>query len=95
MFGINRRNEHAKYDEPIDKVLDELREYSVDASEFAAAMDYLDRLTKMKVLTSQDRVSPDTMAMVLGNLFGILVIVAYEQRHVMTSKAMGFILRAK
>jgi hypothetical protein len=33
--------------------------------------------------------------MILGNLMGILVIVAYEQKHVMTSKGFSQLIRPK
>jgi hypothetical protein len=32
---------------------------------------------------------------VLGNLLGILIIVAYEEKHVITSKAMPLFIRPK
>jgi hypothetical protein len=35
------------------------------------------------------------MAIVVGNILGILVIVAYEQKHVMVSKGLGFVIKAK
>jgi hypothetical protein len=37
------------------------------------------------------RVSPDTLAAVAGNLLGIIVIVGYENKHVITSKALSFL----
>lgn len=96
MFGIFRKREPSKYDEPIAKTFASLKTYDTDDAEFSDAMDYLERLNKLKDAEKHlSRFSPDTIAIVLGNLFGILVIVAYEQKHVMTSKAMGFILRAK
>ncbi|MET0786968.1 MAG: hypothetical protein ABWY25_09695 [Paenisporosarcina sp.] len=58
-------------------------------------VDHLERLMKMKAEERRNRVSPDTMAIVGGNLLGILVIVAYEQKHVMVSRGLGLILKAK
>ena len=41
------------------------------------------------------RVSPDTMAIVAGNLLGIALIVGHERMNVVTSKALGFVLKSK
>ena len=97
MFGKFRRGGPSKYDAPIEKALASLETYDTDDAEFSDAMDYLERLTKLKEAEKSvvRKFSPDTLAIVLGNLAGILVIVAYEQKHVLTSKATGFILRAK
>ncbi len=94
MIGKIRREEPSIYDEPIEKVLDAMKTYDTVDGEFITLMEYLERLTKLKA-EKHSKVDPNTMALIAGNLAGILVIVAYEQKHVMTSKAMGFILRAK
>ena len=79
-------------DEPIDRVLTEMNTYGPDSPEYDKLVRYLERLKDVKANERQHYlVSPDTIALVLGNLAGILIIVAYEQKHVMTSKAMGFI----
>lgn len=92
MFGRKPKNEDLKFDRVIDKALDELLEYDSNSEEFKKNMDYLERL---KALTSKDerRVSPDTVALVFGNLLGILIIVGYEHAHVVTTKALGFTLK--
>jgi hypothetical protein len=54
---------------------------------------FLDRLHEIKAKTSRVRVSPDTIALIAGNLLGILLIIMYEQKHVMTSKAQSMLIR--
>lgn len=39
------------------------------------------------------RISPDTVALVIGNLAGIVLILKYEEMNVITSKALNFVLR--
>jgi hypothetical protein len=95
MFGKFRREEATIYDEAIDKTLESLVTYGTEDAEFGDALSYLERLTKLKAERRRGKVSPDTIAMVVGNLAGILVVVAYEQKHVMTSKAMALLLRVK
>lgn len=83
------------YDEPIQKVLTEMHENGVETEEYSAAVRHLETLTKLRDETSPKRVSRDTMAIVVGNLLGILAIVAYEQKHVMTTKANWGSLKPK
>jgi len=82
-------------DEPIERVLYEMTLYGPDTDEYPALVEHLERLMTMKAQERKSRVSPDTMAMVVGNLLGILVIVAYEQKHVMVSKGLSFVFKAK
>jgi len=95
MFGVFERNETSIYDEPIKQILVDMDEYGTDSPEYSALMRHLEELSRIRADHRSKRVSPDTMAIVAGNLMGILIIVAYEQKHVMTSKAMGFILKTK
>lgn len=94
MFGKFRKSEPSVYDEQIEQVLQYMAGYDPIDAEFEDSMEKLERLTKLKG-EQPKKVSPDTLAIVLGNLAGILVIVAYEQKHVMTSKATQFILKVK
>ena len=40
-------------------------------------------------------ISPDTLLIVGGNLLGILLILNYEKLDIVSSKAVGFILKAR
>lgn len=54
----------------------------------------LTKIEKIHAMEKEDRpsrVSPDTVVMVAGNLLGILFIVLHEERHIMSSKALGFL----
>jgi len=80
-------------DKAIDNVLREMEDNSADSKEFAQMTKQLVKLSKLRE-QSQRRVSPDTIAVVTGNLAGILFIVAHERTHVITSKAINFVLKA-
>lgn len=83
-------------DDPIAKVLGEMKAYDPDSDEYKSAIAHLERLMRLKAEEGHNsRISPDTLAIVAGNLLGILIIVIYEQRHVMVSKGLGMILRPK
>jgi hypothetical protein len=84
------------YDEPIIEVLNSMNEYGPESQEYQALVDHLERLSKMKAEERGNRrVSPDTWVIVGGNVLGVLAIAAYEQRHILNVKALGFLLRPK
>ena len=94
MFGKSK-NDEPDLKKPTDKVLKSMDEYGPDSPEYEKLLTYLERFAKLKADTRKSKVSPDTMALVLGNLIGILIIVGYEQNHVITSKGLGFVMKSK
>lgn len=88
-----RSESEARLDSHVDDVLHKMREVGVDSDEYPKMMTYLERLNEVKVKDSRPLVNMDTVLLVLGNLAGILLIVAYEERHVMTSKAISQVIR--
>jgi hypothetical protein len=50
---------------------------------------------KRKELNTPKRVSKDTLVLVAGNLLGIVVILGYEKAHVVTSRAMNFVMKLR
>lgn len=82
-------------DSQLDAVLSAMDEKGVDSEEYPTLLSYMERLNKVKTEVSHSPVSRDTIALIIGNLFGILLIVAYEQKHVMMSKGFSQIIRPK
>jgi hypothetical protein len=84
---------------PIDKqitcVLDEMTTVGVTTEEFPTLLSYLERLHALRQKERREPISRDTIALIAGNLMGILLIVAYEQKHVITSKGFGQVIRPK
>lgn len=65
-------------------------------SEYNETLDAIDRLHKLHSREKDGRrVSPDTLLLVLGNLAGILLILNYERIGIITSKALGFVLKSR
>lgn len=83
------------FDPLIIHVIEQMHEYGPEEPEYSKMVEYLDRLTQMKAQQRRNRVSPDTIVLAAANILGILVIVAYEQKHVMTSKGLGFVMKPK
>jgi hypothetical protein len=82
-------------DEQIQAVLDEMQRIGVTHEDYPKMLGYLERLNEMKTRGSQSPVSRDTIALIAGNLAGILLIIVYEQKHVLTSKGFSQIIRPR
>lgn len=90
MFKLFDTTKPERLDLLIDNVTDTLLTMDTSSEEYDETLAYLERLTALRGEPTK-RISRDTMAMIIGNLLGILIIVAYEQHHPMTSKAFGWI----
>jgi len=79
----------------IDRVLSLMSGVHPTSNEYADLMETLTKLTGIKETSSKNRVSKDTLAVIAGNLAGIVMIIKHEQVHVITSKALGFVMKAR
>lgn len=82
----------------LDKLIDELTSHlrtldaTADSDEFNDVQKKLSKLHKLRKATpSQPRVSPDTIAVVAGNILTTLVVVKYERMHVLGSQALKYL----
>jgi hypothetical protein len=92
---FSRNNIPSLIDKERKVLLDEMERVGVSSPDYPQLMAYLERLSTITGEERSDPLSRDTIAMILGNLMGILVIVAYEQKHVMTSKGFSQLIRPK
>lgn len=60
-------------------------------SEYGDMVDQLAKLYKLKEFDTKKRVSPDTLAIIAGNLTGIVLVLGYERAGVITSRAFNLI----
>jgi hypothetical protein len=88
-------DEKKSLNKQIDAVLDRMDDVGVDSDEYRKLMKSLERLTDIKKKMRREPVSRNTMILVAGNLLGILLIIAYEHEHVMTSKGFSQVIRPK
>ena len=80
-------------DEAIDNLYREMQGVNADSREYAEMANQLGKLYALRQKTP--RISPDTLLVVLGHLAGIIAILSYERTHVVTSKALGFVLKPR
>lgn len=83
-----------KLDMMIVEALQKLDDLDPGTFEYTAMYDHVERLIRIQSL-GKKKISPDTMAIVAGNLIGILIMVGYEHKHVITSKSLGFLLKPR
>jgi hypothetical protein len=88
MFWKRQKADPTPLDELIDETVQSIGPYDDD---FVAKIDALEKLNKLRGGNTLKQVSPDTVAIVAGNVVIAVLIVGYESRHVVTSKALGLL----
>lgn len=87
MFGPFQRTEEDGIDKQIKRILDDMDMFGPGSEEYDKLLPQLKKLMKLKTNKKSWHIDPNTVVLVVGNLVGILIIVMYEEKHVITSKA--------
>lgn len=95
MLGDKTNVEPSGLDKAISDVLTQMEGYDADSPEFARMVEQLDKLHKMRTYKREPSVKLDTVLAVAGNLAGIVIILGFERAHVITSKALGFVIKSR
>lgn len=93
MFNRNKHNAGIKL--VVDAATAELLNHQPDSEEYKKIVDQLERLNKIATSNSSEKVSANGVIAVLGNLLGIGMIIKHEQVAVITSKALGFVIKSR
>mgnify|MGYP003406553633 CR=1 FL=1 len=81
-------------DDAITRLFDSLQGMDTESDEYSKTADQLVKLYKLNDESkSKKRVSPDTLAIIAGNIAGIVAILGYERAHIVTSKAFGLVMK--
>lgn len=72
-----------------------LQNLDPNSEEYGVVLDRIARLEKMKDARRRPSISPDTLVMAVTNLLGILLILNYERTDIVTTKALGFVSKAR
>lgn len=91
---LTKGNKSNKLEMEIESVLEQLSAYSPESEQYSEILANLERLYKISE-NKTSGVSPDTIAMIAGNLLGIALILGYEKTNIITSKALGFVLKGR
>lgn len=95
LWNLPRWNKPTQLEVQIEMVLKKMQGVGVDHDEYPKYIRYLEQLHDIEKEEKRDRVSHDTLAIVIGNLVGIFIIVAYEQRHVITTRGFTQLIRPR
>lgn len=95
MFNLKTSQPPSALDKAIASIHDQLDSYDADSREYAAMVDQLEKLYKMKASNKANTISADTLAIIGGNLAGILLILNFERMGVVASKALGLVIKTK
>jgi len=95
MFGRKPKAELAKIDEVIERLMFEMAKHDPSSREYGAMLGHFERAVSLRSESNKKKISWDTVIIAGAGLLQVLVIVAYEQKHVFTSKGVGFILKSK
>lgn len=90
-----RKKELSSLEQEIETLIDEMGYYPRNSDEYSQMANQLVKLYSLKETDSKRRITPDTLAIVAGNLLGIILIVGHERMNVVTSKALNFILKLR
>ena len=92
LFTGDKRTE---LEQEISNLLKSMRDYDPTSDEYKAAANALKTLCEAKSYDKARKVSWDTIFIVGGNLVGIAMILWHEQANIITSKALGFVLKGR
>ena len=78
-------------DDEVARMLKELSELPAGSKEYKAVAENLETICKARNYKPSSLVNWDTIVMATTNILGIILVLNYEQLHVVTSKAMSFV----
>lgn len=97
MFNNKKNEDHEGLKQAIDAALLELAMTKPNSDEYAATLDKIERLFKLQAPKPEPRklATPDAIISAAASLAGIVMIINAEHVGVITSKALGFVVKPK
>ncbi len=92
---FTRPKKKSKLQIEIDRLILELDVHAVTSEKYGDIVDRLLKLQKIQSETTPESINPNTALTVAANIIGILTIVRHEHLNVITSKALGFIIKPR
>jgi hypothetical protein len=95
MFKLFKRDKRTTLEKEIDGVIEIMEQTNPGTEIYSIMADNLHRLYEAKGKEPKRGISPDTIVLVAGNVLVVVLILTYEQTHIITTKALSFILRGR
>lgn len=92
---FTKKNDISQTDHALNRLYDELTTLQPSTEEYTDILGKIEKFHNLKNESRSERVKPDTIALIAGNLAGIMLIVGHERAHVVTSKALSFVSKLK
>lgn len=85
-------------EDAIEQLFREMAGYDGDSEEYSKMVQQMDTLYKLKTVDAETskvfKVTPDTVLLAAANILTVLIVVGYEQKSVLTSKALMFLRKS-
>lgn len=97
VFNLKPAEEKSSVLDPvIENLISEMAGYGGETEQYTEMAANLKTLLEARATEPRkERISPNTIAVVAGNIAGIILILAFEQRNIVTSKALSFVMKPK
>lgn len=92
---FTKSKEPSLLDREITRVLRELHACEIGSEEYTKHLNTLRLLNEIDATYQPKSVSRDTLAVIGGNLLGILMIIKHEHLNVISSRALQMILKPR
>ena len=89
----NHYSEKTGLEKARDDALLNLANFMPDDEKYSEIMVHVKTLTELIKLEKREGVSPNTLAIILGNTIIGLIVVGYESKNVVTTKVLPFLSR--
>lgn len=94
MLEFTKSNK-TKLEVEIDRLETHLSNVDILDDDYELTIDRLKSLYELTDKKDKFKVSPDTLAVVAGNLLGIAIILKHEELNIVTTKALGFVMKGR
>ena len=96
MFNSKEVPRHQRIlESELERALIRLKTEEANSQDYEKMLKIVERLHSMLDEEKPDAVSKNTMLTVAANLVGILLIIKHESVNVISSKALGFVMRPR
>lgn len=85
----------ARIEVAINRVLLSMEASAPDSPEYEKLVDRLSELHALKVNNTKNGLSKDTLATIIANIAGILLILQYERVNIVGTKALAFVQKLR
>jgi hypothetical protein len=97
VFSMKRHEQPASVVDPvIEKLISEMSGYDASDEDYTKMAANLKVLLEAKAVEPKpERINPNVLATIGANLVGIVLILAFEKKNVITSKSLSMVMKPR